>query len=102
MDLLERAVQTVEGFVAMPFPVRHIIFLAENTYHGVSIDFSSMSGEHEKFDTYEYREIDALNVLVHEASHHYWNREWNLHWVEDGLGAFFQTPYNNTGECRPR
>ena len=91
MDLLERAVRIVEGFVEMPFPVNHVIFLAENTDHsGVSIDFSSMSGRNEKFDTDYYPEVDVLHVLVHEASHHYWNREWNLHWVEDGLGAFFQ------------
>ena len=92
MALLERAVQTVEGFAEMPFPVRHIIFLAENTSpNRVGIDFSNMSGEHEIFDTDESSELRALHVLAHEASHYYWNRDWNRHWVEDGLGAFFQS-----------
>ena len=93
MDLLERAVRLLEGFVEMPFPIKHVIFLAENTSaNAVYIDFSSMSGEHEQFDTEEeYTETDAVHVLVHEASHHYWNREWTLHWIEDGLGAFFQS-----------
>ena len=92
MDLLERAVRTVEGFAATPFPVRHIIFLAEDTSRSrVYIDLSAMSGEHEHFDTDERPEIDALHVLAHETSHYYWNREWSRHWVEDGLGAFFQS-----------
>ena len=91
MDLLERAVRTVESFAAMPFPVRHIIFLAENTTPSrVSIDLTHISGEHELFDTHEYPEVRALHVLAHEASHYYWNREWSRHWIEDGLGAFMQ------------
>ena len=92
MDLLERAVRTVEGFAAMPFPVKHVIFLAENTHRNrVSIDLTHMSGEHERFDTDERPEIDALHVLAHETAHYYWFHEWNLHWIEDGLGAFFQS-----------
>ena len=92
MDLLERAVRTVEGFAAMPFPVKHVIFLAENTHRNrVSIDLTHMSGEHERFDTDERPEIDALHVLAHETAHYYWFREWNLHWIEDGLGAFLQS-----------
>ena len=92
MDLLERAVRLVEGFASMPFPVRHVIFLAENTEpSSVSIDLTHMSGEHEWFDTDERPEIDALHVLAHETSHYYWFREWSRHWVEDGLGAFFQS-----------
>ena len=91
MDLLERAVRIVEGFVEIPFPVRHVIFLAENTQrYGASHHGTNMSGWHEQYDTDEYPEIDLLHVLAHEASHYYWNREWNLHWIEDGLGAFFQ------------
>ena len=92
MDLLERAVRTVEGFATMPFPVRHVIFLAENTHRNrVGIDLTNMSGRHEKFDTYEYREIDALHVLAHETAHYYWFNEWSRHWLEDGLGSFFQS-----------
>ena len=92
MDLLEKAVRTVEGFASMPFPVRHVIFLAENTNpNHVSIDFTNMSGEREWFDTDERPAVDALHVLAHETSHYYWFREWSRHWVEDGLGAFFQS-----------
>ena len=102
MALLERAVRTVEGFAAMPFPIRHIIFLAENTSRSrVYIDLSAMSGEHEHFDTDERPEIDALHVLAHETSHYYWNREWNRHWVEDGLGAFFQSLVRRQVEVGP-
>ena len=91
MDLLERAVRRVEEFAATPFPVRHVIFLPENTTPSrVGIDFTNMSGEHEFYDTDERPEIDPLHVLVHETSHYYWNREWSRHWVEDGLGAFLQ------------
>ena len=91
MDLMERAVRLVEGFAAMPFPVTHVIFLAENnTPSNVSIDLTNMSGEHGWFDTDERPEIDPLHVLVHETSHYYWFREWSRHWVEDGLGAFLQ------------
>ena len=94
MDLLERAVRTVEGFATMPFPVKHVIFLAENTHtrrYGASHHGTSMSGWHDKYDTDEYPEIDVLHVLAHETSHYYWNRDWNRHWIEDGLGAFFQS-----------
>ena len=92
MDLLERAVRLVEGFAATPFPVRHVIFLPENTTPSrVGIDLTNISGEHEKFDTYEYSEVDALHVLAHETSHYYWFNEWSRHWVEDGLGAFFSS-----------
>ena len=92
MDLLERAVRTVEGFAATPFPIRHIIFLAEDTSRSrVYIDLSAMSGEREQFDNDARPEVDAVHVLAHEISHYYWNREWNRHWVEDGLGAFFQS-----------
>ena len=92
MDLLERAVRTVEGFATVPFPIRHLIFLAENTRHSsVGLDLSNMSGEHEHFDTDDRPEIDALHVLAHETAHYYWFVEWSRHWVEDGLGAFFQS-----------
>ena len=101
MDLLERTVRTVEGFVAMPFPVRHVIFLAENTQYGAGIDLSGMSGEHEQFDTDERPEIDALHVLAHETAHYYWFAEWSRHWVEDGLGAFFQSLVIRQAEVGP-
>ena len=94
MDLLESAARTVEGFATMPFPVKHIIFLAENTHtrrYGASHHGTNMSGWHDKYDTDEYPEVDVLHVLAHETSHYYWNRDWNRHWVEDGLGAFFQS-----------
>ena len=91
MDFLERAVRTVEGFVAMPFPVRHVIFLAEDTYHGAGITWSNISGRHEIFDTDESSEVKAVHIMAHEASHYYWYVQWTLHWVEDGLGAFFQS-----------
>ena len=91
MDLLERAVRLVEGFAATPFPVRHVIFLAENnTPSRVGIDLTNISGEHEWFDTDERPELDPLHVLAHETSHYYWFSEWSRHWVEDGLGAFLQ------------
>ena len=101
MDLLERAVRTVEGFAAMQFPVRHIIFLTENTQHGASIDLTNMSGEHEWFDTDERPEVDAIHVLAHEASHYYWFVEWSRHWVEDGLGAFFQSLVRRQAKVGP-
>ena len=92
MDLLERAVRTVEGFASMPFPVRHVIFLAENTSRSrVGIDLTNMSGRHERFDTADRPEIDALHVLAHETAHYYWFNEWSRHWLEDGLGSFFQS-----------
>ena len=92
MDLLERAVRTVEGFATMPFPVRHVIFLAENTSRsGVGLDLTNISGGHERFDSDEAPELRVLHVLAHEASHYYWFREWSRHWVEDGLGAFIQS-----------
>ena len=91
MDLLERAVRLVEGFAATPFPVRHVIFLTENTSPSrVGIDLTNISGRHEKYDTYEYSEVDALHVLAHELSHYYWYSKWSRHWIEDGLGAFLQ------------
>ena len=91
MDLLEHAVRTVEGLAATPFPVRNIIFLAENTHpNRVSIDLTHMSGRHEQFDTDEYPGVGALGIIAHETSHYYWFREWSRHWVEDGLGSFFK------------
>ena len=92
MDLLEHAMRLVEEFVEVPFPVGHIIFLAENTSRNrVYIDLSAMSGEYEHFDNDERPAGDALHVLAHEAAHHYWFVEWSRHWIEDGLGAFFQS-----------
>ncbi len=92
MDLLERAVRTVEGFMAVPFPVRHVIFLAENTNpHRVSIYLTNMSGEHELFDTDEYPELRVFHVFAHEAAHWYWTHDWNRHWVAEGLATFFQS-----------
>ena len=91
MDLLERAVRTVEGFAATPFPVRHVIFLPENTTPSrVGIDFTNVSGQHEIFDTDERPALRPLHVLAHELSHYYWYNQWSRHWIEDGLGAFMQ------------
>ena len=102
MDLLERAVRTVEGFATIPFPISHVIFLAEDTSRNhVYIDLSAMSGEHEWFDTDERPEIDPLHVLAHEASHYYWFVEWSRHWVEDGLGAFFQSLVRRQAKVGP-
>ena len=100
MDLLERAVRTVEGFAATPFPVRHVIFLAENSNFGASIDLTNMSGEHELFDTDERPEV-ALHVLAHETAHYYWFVEWSRHWVEDGLGTFLQSFVRRQAEVGP-
>ena len=91
MDLLERAVRIVEGFMAIPLPVRHIIFLAEDTYHGASNNWSTMSGQHELFDTDESSEVRTLNVLAHETAHYYWHHEWHRHWLREGLATFFQS-----------
>ena len=92
MDLLERAVRTVEGFMAVPLSVGHVIFLAENTNpNRVSLYFTNMSGEHESFDTYEHPEVAALDVLTHETAHWYWHWDWMRHWVAEGLARFFQS-----------
>ena len=100
MNLLERAVRTVEGFVETPFPVRHVIYLAENTYHGASNTWSNISGIHE-MDTDEIPPVDTLHVMGHESAHWYWNIDWSLHWVEDGLGAFFQSLLKRQGNVAP-
>ena len=92
MDLLESAVRTVEGFMGTPFPLRHYIFLAENTNpDGVTIDLTGMSGEHEWFDSDERPEVDALHVFAHETAHLYWYYDWSLHWVAEGMATFFQS-----------
>ena len=101
MDLLERVVRTVEGFVQMPFPVGNVIYLTEDTYHGASNAWSNMTGEHEQFDTDEYSEVDAMHVIAHETAHYYWFSEWTLHWVEDGLGAFFQSYIKRQAQLGP-
>ena len=101
MDLLERVVRTVEGIVQMPFPVRNVIYLTEDTYHGASNAWSNMTGRHEQFDTDGYTEVDAMHVIAHETAHYYWFREWTLHWVEDGLGAFFQSFIRRQAQLGP-
>ena len=92
MDLLERAVRTVEGFMATPLPVRHVIFLPENTVAGgASNAWTNMTGIHEWFDTDERPEVDPLHVFAHETAHWYWSHTWNRHWVAEGLATFFQS-----------
>ena len=92
MDLLERAVRAVEGFMAVPLPVRHIIFLPENTVAGgASNAWSNLTGIHEWFDTDEHPEVGPLHVFAHETAHWYWSHSWNWHWVAEGAATFFQS-----------
>ena len=91
MDLLERAVQIVEGIMATPLPVRHVIYLSENTLPGGAGNaWSNLTGIHE-MDTSEYPEVWTLDVLAHETAHWYWSHHWNRHWVAEGLATFFQS-----------
>ena len=92
MDLLERAVRTVEGFMGTQLAIGHVIFLAEDTSRNrVDIHLSGMSGQHEIFDTDESSELRALHVFAHESAHWYWFYDWNRHWVAEGLATFFQS-----------
>ena len=92
MDLLEHAVQMVEGFMATPLPVRHVIFLPENTVAGgASNAWTNMTGKHAWFDTDERPDVDPLHVFAHETAHWYWSHTWNRHWVAEGLATFFQS-----------
>ena len=91
MDLLERAVRDVEGFMATPLPVRHVIYLSENTLPGGAGNwFSNMTGRH-KLDTDEHPEVWTLHVFVHETAHYYWYYDWSRHWIAEGLATFFQS-----------
>ena len=101
MDLLERAVRTVEGFMATPLPVRHVIFLAEDTLHGAGNWFINMTGQQEIFDTDESSELRALHVLAHETAHYYWYYDWNRHWVAEGLATFFQSLQRRQANAGP-
>ena len=101
MDLLERAVRTVERFATMPFPVRHVIYLSENTLTGgASNSWTNLTTQHRN-DTTEVSEAQTLHVFGHEAAHWYWNNRWSRHWVEDGLGAFIQSFLRRQVEVGP-
>ena len=92
MDLLERAVKDVEGFMGVPLPVSHVIFLPENTVAGgASNAYTNMTGKHGWFDTDERPDVDPLHVFAHETAHWYWSHSWNRHWVAEGLATFFQS-----------
>ena len=101
MDLLERAVRDVEGFMGTPLPVRHVIYLAENTVAGGAANaWSNLNGIHE-MDTDEIPEVDTLHVLAHETAHWYWGHYWSRHWVAEGLATFFQSFTRTQAEVDP-
>ena len=101
MDLLESAVREVEGFMGTPLPVRHVIYLAENTVAGGAANaWSNLNGIHE-MDTDEIPEVDTLHVLAHETAHWYWNWDWTRHWVAEGLATFFQSFTRTQAEVGP-
>ena len=101
MRLLERAVRTVEGLMATPLPVGHVIFLAEDNHHGAGNFLTNMTGQHEIFDTDESSELRALHVLAHETAHYYWYYDWNRHWVAEGLATFFQSLQRRQANAGP-
>ncbi len=80
MDSLERAVHNIEGFMGLPFPIRHVIVLFDNalsplgrnydTYISVSIDELSKNKE------------SAVALLAHEAGHYYWTGR--PYWYSEG------------------
>ena len=98
MDLLERAVRSIEEFMGLPFPRRQAIYLFEEGASGGSaarnlgtrvvilVDEQTLSGE------------QMLGLLAHETSHYYWSS--GTFWINEGAATFMESVVNNALHSR--
>ncbi len=94
MDLLERAVRTIEEFMGLPFPRRQAVYLFEEDASGagaarnlgtrvvILIDEQVLSGD------------SMLALLTHETSHYYWTG--GTRWIHEGAATFMESVVKDT------
>ena len=90
IDVMEKAVRSVEGFMATPFPLRQIIILFEDAanHSYLGTNFGTHIATHPKVDDGEYTESLALSHFAHEAAHYFWTG--NEDWIDEGAASFIE------------
>ena len=96
MDFLEHSVRSIEEFMGLPFPRRHVIYLFAQAAGG-----GSYFGTHVGIWVNEQNQSreSMLTLLSHEAGHYYW--EELPHWMEEGAATFLTSMAMNTLQGTP-
>ena len=95
MESLEHAVRSMEEFMGLPFPRRHVIYLFEE---------KSWVGGGTNLGNHAILRIDELAVsreflaylLAHETSHYYWRYGGGIAWINEGAATFLESIAENT------
>ena len=99
MDLLERVVRSIEGFMAHPLPIKHVIYLSADignaANHWTALVFPP------ELDTPEASEVLVRHVFAHEIAHYYWRSEWAQGWMSEGGATFFQSLHRMQATAPP-
>ena len=101
MGLLETTVHTAEGFMALPFPRRQVIYLFEEavtpTFFGTNF-WTHIATLHE-VDAEDYLNDRALTHFAHEAAHYYWRS--GEDWIDEGGASFIEAVQANASTGWP-
>ena len=102
MDLLERAVQHAEGFMAVPFPTRYVawLFTDASRLPSAGANYGTHIGSWSVFDVNEGADFYAEFTdghIAHEVAHYYWRGNWA--WVNEGIANLmtYAFDYATTG-----
>ena len=95
MDILEAALYTVEEFMSLPFPERHINHLIEDaTRHTFSgTYFGSHIATLPVFEETRLLASRAPSLYAHELAHYYWTG--NETWIDEGAASFMELIHAN-------
>ena len=94
MDLLERAVRSIEEFMGLPFPQRQAIYLFEEAPSGGNVGENLQTHVSILADEQTLSGELMLSLLAHETSHYYWTGL--PRWIIEGAATFLESIAKNT------
>ena len=94
LESLEHAVRSVEDFMGLPLPRRHVIYSIEEkswVAEGINLGNHAILRINEPAVSKEF----LASLLAHETSHYYW-RYGGIAWINEGAATFLESVAENT------
>ena len=103
MDLLERAVRSIESILDAPLPTNYVGLLFEDAvpWHSGGVNSGTNITIRPEYDADDgsYEANEAGHLIAHEVAHYYWTG--NADWIDEGIGELIGTLVEHDRTGRP-
>ena len=103
MDLLERAVRSIESMLDAPLPTNYVGLLFEDAvpWHSGGVNSGTNITIRPEYDADDgsYEANEAGYLIAHEVAHYYWTG--NADWIDEGIGELLGTLVEHDRTGRP-